>query len=109
METFGERLRAAMLTRGLRDPEELAELAGISVRVARRWMHMRKAHVSAARLAPVARALQVRMIWLSTGESIPQISEVLSRQERELLEVADSLAPAQLRTFIAIGKGLLVK
>lgn len=62
-----------------------------------------------ADFARAARRCDVRMIWISTGESVPQISEHLTRNERKLLQIADNMDTITLRAFIAIGESLTTK
>jgi transcriptional regulator with XRE-family HTH domain len=103
METFAQRLRAAMLMAGITEAKELAMIAGITPQMARRWMKMPRADVAAWRLAPVAQRLRVRMVWLANGGTIPHVTGMLGREEVEALTILGALDDGARRRWIERG------
>ncbi len=108
MDTFGERLRAAMLTNGLKSEEQLAPITRISVSMARRWLNMREAKVMAPRLAPVALKLGFRMYWLTTGQGACHISPAaFSGYEGKVMELINAMDEDQLQRWLNLGTRLV--
>lgn len=106
---FGERLRAAMLAKGLRAPEDLARIAGISVPMARRWLRMRAASMSAVKLAPTAESLGVRMLWLASGRGVVQATPTTADEELAALAVAAALHDCgKLERWLDCGRKLVL-
>ena len=89
--TFGERLRAAMATSGLRGPEALSSTANISLEEAQRWLALETGDVPATLLAVVAKRTGFRMYWLTTGEGSPKPLLILDRKTVEAMLIADSI------------------
>jgi hypothetical protein len=108
METFGKRIRVAMLFSGRDRTLDLAGIAGISVPMARRWMDMPEATVAAIHLARVSMGTGVKMYWLATGEGVPLVTErAFLGREREVLALADTLPQREYAAWIQAGKKLL--
>lgn len=95
-----------MMMRGLETPEDLSRLANVSVSSAKRWMNLPEARVLAMDLAPVARALQVRMVWLTDGSTVPQVGGLLTGEDQEALAILSDLEPEQRREWLELGKKL---
>jgi transcriptional regulator with XRE-family HTH domain len=95
-----------MVMRGLETPEELARLAGVSTLTARRWMNLPVARILATDLAPVARALNVRMVWLTDGSTVPQVGGLLTGEDQEALAILSDLEPDRRREWLDMGKKL---
>lgn len=104
---FGERVKDAMLEQGLEGPAALARIAGISETEARMWLLMEEADVPARLLVPVVKRLRVRMYWLATGESVPQISGTLTEQDREALEIIAGVSRENAAHWLRIGKRMI--
>ena len=108
MQTVDVRMRWAMISVGLEPTTETAAREfKIPLTRAAKLLTLVTPPEDVADFASAARRCDVRMIWLSTGQSIPQISEHLTRDERKLLQLADGMDADTLRTFIAIGESLV--
>lgn len=108
MDTFGERLRSAMIAKGILTLREqvaaLVRAGDVTALEARRWLRMRQAEVSASRLARVAICLDVKTIWLALGIGLPQTSRLLDDDERQAVDVANSLDRTQVQRWLACGR-----
>jgi transcriptional regulator with XRE-family HTH domain len=106
MDTFGGRLQSAMLAKGITTADQLARFTGIKPQIARKWLNMREARVSAMDLAIVSQKLQVRMIWLAIGATIPQITGTLTEADMSALTITHTLDPRELEFWLKLGHKL---
>lgn len=89
---------------GMDKPEQIARVAGVSTVMARRWLRSRDARISALHLAALSRALRVRMIWLATGESVPQVMGALTAEDIDALSIVSQLNERDRKLWLKAGK-----
>lgn len=94
-----------MLARGLDPtPESLARVAGISPQNAALLLTMDRVPELVSDIGKAAMGLQVRMLWLTTGETIPQITSTLSPDDAAVLAMSDALDTEKRRRWLSRGK-----
>lgn len=110
MDRFSERLKASMLARGMcATPENLAKACSglLTLEEAKMLLEIKSLPPIFRAIAIVCRGLQVRMIWVTSGQTIPQPTGLMTRDDVEVLELLESLNPEERGRWIARGKRLL--
>lgn len=107
--TVADRCRAALLAKGLEaTPENLSRVSGLSLEDAAMFLSMGEPPEIVSKFAKAAKALDVRLIWLSTGATRPQISEAFKPEEMRAFDLLSDLDASNLRRWLRFG-GRLVK
>lgn len=106
MDTFPNRLRAAMATRGALTPDELAEVCNIPRKDAVMLMGLSELPPIFLTLSRVAEMLVVRMTWLTTGRSVMSSDKTLHPFDREALEILGRLDPEAVHQWLECGRKL---
>lgn len=108
MHTVSERCRAALLAKGLEaTPENLSRVSGLPVSRAAAILAMGEPPEIVRDLGKVSRSLNVRMVWLTTGQTVPHITEAFRPEELAALDIAGELDNSGLRKWIRTGKHLI--
>ena len=105
MDRFGNRLRGTILSAGL-NLSGAARLAGVSQDELQRWFALNVADVPAYRLAPICERARIKMQWLVTGRSTPQIVGTLTAADAEALAILSAIPPRKVKFWLGIGRRL---
>jgi hypothetical protein len=107
MTTPVERLRGAMMARALApSPEVLAKECGISAQDAELLFSAPLPSILAL-WAVVCVKLRIRMLWVLTGRSVPQVSGTLGPQDLEALQILGRLDDKARRAWLRTGRHMV--
>lgn len=98
--SFSERLEYAMKSEGVR-PVDLANSLGTSRAAVSYLLNGQSKGMRPEHLAKTAKALNVRIEWLATGEE-PMRSRQLTAQQRSLLEYSERVSPETIDAIIKL-------
>lgn len=84
--------------------DRLARVCGIPGRKAEALLSMEKLWQEFEIIARVSQSLRVRMIWLTTGRTIPAVTEIFKPEHLTALEIVDSLPSEQVALWLAQGR-----
>lgn len=102
--TFSDRLRDAMNAEGL-NQADLARKVGLSRAAINQVVSGTTKGMKPDNLVAVARALNVRIEWLATGEE-PMRPEIITAVDREVLRYLHAIPPALRQNMIAVMRGM---
>lgn len=115
MGSISGRCRAALLAKGLEaTPENLVRLSEqrgepITLEYARLFLSMDLPPEIVEQFARASRALGARMIWVTTGRTVPYVTEAMLPEVLELIELIESLSLDKVERLLQRGKRLAKK
>lgn len=104
--SFSERLRVAMDAAKM-NQASLARKAGMTRSAVNQVLQGTSKGMKPENLVAVARALDVRVEWLATGE-MPMRQEIISAQDREFLERLHAVPSERRKALLEIARQLSV-
>lgn len=108
MEDFHSRLTGSMLARGLDPtPENLSRACGITSRDAQMMLSLSELPAICHIAKNVATGLHVRLIWLVSRDTIPQVMGALTADDLEALAILSDLTPEERRKWLRTGRHMV--